>query len=733
MIPTYASFRSECPDRFTLTGINGAVSLETRNFYISFHSRAGRSLLSPSRTISSTGVRVTLEPDLILETEEVFWVVIAAETTGDPQDARILAMWQARNDDQTSRRSLPVSIDFTQEEHFRLGRITTDVAILPQTGMIEGAIAFDAATEIYYRYDPDAFTDTNGRLFSYGAITRGQGKWVEHGGTFNAYLASTNDVYGSDRKLFSVANALKIPPKIGAATSQQQRYWLNNGLAADGESPIIAAKFTLDIAVDAVPGYEGVFANKIRYYLRGYINRETLVLNTAIATVGEPKLWNPTDGLIILPEELPRNHAAVYDLELVFDNDELIGLVPQNASIQLDIVEVPNIRGKVSELAKIIGNLVFSDLDKLAIVPGLKRLSGIASIGEGFLIEDKNEQLITGLVADTQDQKVTLTGSLNGLAAVKTGALGYSEVLRAKVSTQPGISALTPSSQISLTNNAISLVVTHPLTTEGAGIIRANYPDALIAGSQKARFTPTECYVFLQVGSNFYQSDLLQVTAIATQTINLDLADFTSIPSLPVQADPSFGLFAPSSVTLTSRGTGGVTGNTTAYFAYAYSSPNQIETKISNQPLGSIPTALVTLAEAINNANTLAKSENLNDLPSKAIARQNLGVYSTSDIDSFNSQFQTTIKEIDANYTVQSEDNNTILDCIDTSDITIILDHTLLDLSNGFQLIIRKAATGNINIAIAGGATHEGAALTITQLYGCIYFYYKGGLVWMSI
>lgn len=722
MIPTYASFRSVCPDNFSVTDINGAAPLASRNFYISFQNRAGRSLLSNAKSITSTGVRVTLEADLILETEEVFWVVISAETTGDPQDARILAMWQARNDDQMARRSLPVNINFTQEEHFRFGRVATDLSFLPQSGILEGAIALDASTGIYYRYDPDAFTDNKGRLYGYGAITRGLGNWVEHNGTFNAYLASTNDVDGSDRKLFSVANALKIPPKIGAATSQQQRYWLNNGLAADGGSPIIAGKFTLDIAVDDVPGYEGLFADKIRYYLRGYINRETLALNTAIATVGEPKLWNPTDALIVLPEELPRNHAAVYDLELVFDNDELIGLVPQNASVQLNIVEVQNIRGKVSELAKIIGNLIFSDLDKLAIVPGLKRLSGIASIGEGFLIEDKNEQLITGLVADTPEQRVTLTGSLNGLAAVKTGALGYSEVLRALVSTQAGISELTPSSQINLSNNAISVTIAHPITASGAGIIRANYPDSLIAGNQKARFTPIECYVFLQVGNNFYQSNIIQVTAIATQTINLDLSDFTSIPSLPSQADPSFGLFAPTSFTLASRGAGGVTGNTRAYFAYAYTSPNQIETKISNQPLGSIPTAIVTLAEAINNANTLAKTENLNDLPDKAIARQNLGVYG-----------KTSVREINANYTIQDSDQNAILDCVNTTDITITLDHTLLTAPNGFQLIIRKAGTGNITIAIAGGASHQGATLIINQLYNCLYFYYKGNLIWISV
>jgi hypothetical protein len=657
--------------------------------------------LSDAKSITSTGVRVTLNAGLILETEEVFWVVISAETTSNSEDAAILAMWQARDSNQITRRSLPVTIDFTTEEHFRAGRAVTQSANLPTTGMLDGTIALDVSTGIYYRYDSESYVDVGGRTISYGAIATGVGGWVEYNGNFNAYLASTSNEFGSDRVLFTVANALKIPPKIGAAVSTQQRYWLNNGLSADGGSPIVTGKYTFDIAVDGVPGYETLFANKIRYYLRGYLNRETAVLNTAIpsesfanATVGQPKLWNPTDGLIILPAELPRNQAAVYDLELVFNNDDLVGLVPQNSSISLDIVEVLNIQGAVSEIAKVIGNLIFADLDKLLIVPGLKRLSGIASIATGFMIEDKNEQLITGVVSDTANQKVTLSGSLNGLAAVKAAnaTLGYAEVLRATVSTEAGISKLVASAQVSLSNNAIALTVNHPLTSGGAGIIRSDYPDTLIAGNNKASFTPRYGYVFLTIGSVFYQSSVIQITATASQVINLDLADFTVIPSLPVQSDSSFGLFAPSALGLVSSGSGSLTGSATARFAYYYPSPNQIATKIDNEPFGAIPTARYTLAEAINRS--LARAENLNDLLDKAIARTNLDVYPKIELDTHrdntSNPHQVTTAQIGAATTSQLAVTNN----------NVSANTTAIALNTASRNSLGTAATKNIGTAI---------------------------------
>jgi hypothetical protein len=696
MLPTYASFRSIPPADFELTAIAGSASNINRNFYISFHNRAGRSLLSDGASIASTGVRVTLNAGLILETEEVFWVVISAETTGNSEDAAILAMWQARDSNQITRRSLPVTIDFTTEEHFRAGRAVTGSNNLPSTGMLNGTIALDVSTGIYYRYDYESYVDPGSRIISYGAITSGVGGWVEYNGNFNAYLASTNDQFGSDRVLFTVSNALKIPPKIGAAVSTQQRYWLNNGLSADGGSPIVTGKYTFDIAVDGVPGYETLFANKIRYYLRGYLNRETLDLNTAIATVGQPKLWNPTDGLIILPTELPRNQAAVYDLELVFNNDDLIGLLPQNSSISLDIVEVPNIQGAVSEIAKVIGNLIFADLDKLLIVPGLKRLSGIASIVTGFMIEDKNEQLITGVLEDTANQQITLSGSLNGLGAVKTAGatLGYAEVLRATVSTEPGISKLVANSNgaVSLSNNAIALTVNHPLTSGGAGIIRSDYPDTLIAGNNKASFTPRYGYVFLAIGSVFYQSSVIQITATAFQVINLDLADFTVIPSLPVQSDSSFGLFAPSALGLVSSGAGSFTGSATAHFAYYYPTPNQIATKIDNESFGAIPTARYTLAEAINRS--LARAENLNDLLDKAIARTNLDVYPKVELDTHRNNtsnpHQVTTTQIGAATTTQLAITNN----------NITASAQAIALNTASRLGLGTAATRNIGTAI---------------------------------
>lgn len=632
LIPTYASCRSKPPsDSFSVTDIPGTAPSIDRYFYIQFATRAGRSLLSDAQYVYGSGVRVTINQGAILENEDVFWIVISCESTYDEQDAAILAQIKVRNNDQLQRRSLPIILDFTSSEDFVNNRAVTTFANLPSTGLSPGAIAFVADTGIYYRYDLEAIAQTGYQTQSYGAILAGYGRWVEYNGTFNAYLASTSDLGGCDRVLGTVENALKTPPKIGAANGTPQYYWLNNGLKADGESPIVRGKYTLDISVDGAPGYESVFANKIRYTLIGYVDRETLAMDTAIATVGQPKLWNPTDGLIELPAELPRNHAAVYSLRLVFDNDDLIGKLPsQNASLSLNFVEVLNIQGAVSEIAKVIGDLVFSDQDKLLIVPGLKRLSGLASIDEGYIVEQDNDQLITGLLADTGNQKVVISGNLNGYASVKP-TLDYSDVLRAIFSTEPGIGQLYSAGTLTLSSDRISVNIEHPLTIDGAGIVRSDYQDTLIAGNQKAQFTVTNCYVFLELGSIKYQSAIQLVAPVAIQVITLDLADFSVISNFPVQPDNYFSLFAPDDVSTVISGTGGLTGSATVYFAYAYESPNTKATKINNEALNTIPTARYTLAESINRS--LVRDQNLNDLPDKAIARDNLDVYPKSELD----------------------------------------------------------------------------------------------------
>lgn len=791
MLPTYASHRSQPPATgFTVSSIAGAAASQTRNFYIQYANRAGRSLLSDFQTVTGTGAEVTLDSSLILAIEEVFWIVISCETTGLDTDAAILCQWQAREPNQITRRSLPATIQFTTDEHFENNRSYTTIAQLPTTGILAGAIAYVAATNKYYRYDPEAYRDADQNLISYGTnyVDSADDYWIDWDGNFDAYINETTDFYGSDRIISSVENALAVPPKLLNIDSVPLRYWFNNGLEDDGGSLIVDGKYSFDITADGTGDYTTVFSDKINYTLIGYLDRDTMILDTSMQDVGVVQVWNPTDGLIHLPVDLPRNHAAVYDIVLTFDNDDLLGVLStNNPLISLDITEVYAVRGQVSELAKILGDIVLSEGDKMLIVPGPKRLSGRASFAVGYLVQDTNEQVIAGLLPDVANQQAVMVGSLNGFVNIKQPGipLEYSEAIRAVVSTAPGLSKLIASNTLFLSSNGIEIVVEHPVDANGLGTIRLDYFDPYLAGMVEVEFTPTEAYAFLDYNGVFYQSGLLLVSQVTTETYTFaDITEFTQIPSLPpIVSDPEFSLFEPVTVTASAVAGTMSAGNATIYFGYQYVSPNSTLTKINHLATNAVPTLNTTLAQAINN--NLLVPNNLSDVPDKAIARTNLDVYDTAYVDNHindtNNPHQITAAAIGAasqtdldaiesdvidntndiisndndiatnatdiallyskedelttDHIVTDADFRTILSFNSPTDVVLFLDETTLTaLPNGiFEVIARKTGAGNVNISVAATSTFEAAGTQITDLYESAYLAYVDNNKWIGL
>jgi hypothetical protein len=702
LIFTYASFRSQPPsDKFTVQAIAGTAANLQRNFYIQYANRSGRSLLSDAQTVTSSGVRITLQPNLILSGEEVFWIIISYETSGDPEDAKIISMWQARGNDQVVSRSLPVALNFITEDSLRINRTVLNDSQLPDVFSVpNGAIALVADTGIYYRSDREAYVSNN-ELFSYGTYAKGlSSRWIEWNGGFNAYIASTDDLFGADASLHLAENSLEVPPKIADVDSTPTRYWLNNGLSADGGSPKVDGRYSLTVKVNGIKGYEGFFANRIKYSLVGYVDRATGILDQTIADVGQIQYWNPSEGAIVLPEDLPRNHAAVYDLILSFDNADAVSVIgDRNPEISIDFLELLSIQGNLSQAANLIGDLVYKDGEKLLVVPGVFRLSGIASVkiknsSQGYYIDAKGTQFLADVLPDTSNQIVAMSGALNGHCLIRQSGeqLGYGEVLRAIISTAPGISKLFITNSLTLTNQGFKVRVEHPISSGLAGQIRADYPDSLIAGNIKGLFTPTTCYIYLSLNGNIYRSNPETVTAVPVQEFSYNsLASFTQISALPTTPDLSFCLFEPSDVSISAIN-GTFTGNAVVGFAYAYESPNYKVTSINNEPLGVIPTAKYTLAEAINYS--LAKTENLNDLADKAIARNNLDVYSKSVVDTHvnntSNPHQVTTSQIGAATTAQ----------LATTNNNVTANTNAIALNTASRNSLGTAATRNVGTAI---------------------------------
>lgn len=691
MIPTYASCRN-IPLDFTVSAISGSADSLTRNIRIQYANRAGRSLLSSAQQVTGSGIRVTLNNGLILDGEEIFWIVISVETTGNETDAAIVAMWQARDNNQEVRRSLPVNIDLTTNDHFVGNRVVTKAgAVLaasdfPSTGMVAGAIAYSPDTGRYYRYDPESYTDTDNRLRSYNAYTEGFGNWVLHNGTNLAYLAATTNQYGKDVRIENVVKSLKIPPKFGNDNSTPLRYWLNNEFVNDGGSPLINTQYTFSVSVNGIPNYEAQFNNRIAYYVRGYVDRNTGIVNTAITDVNVRKVWNQ-ENIIKLIDELPRNYAAIVDVVFEFNNDDLLGILPtQTPEIQLSFVEI-RLASELSPFAAFIGNLVFPNDDKLLIVPGLKILPGFASIvtsqTQGYLLSKQNEQQILVEAADTPDQQVVIAGNYRDVTIIKLKdePLQFAQVLRAVISTEPGISTSVVSTAIALSNEGIAVTVNHPVNGLGLGIVRADYSDSTLAGNEKGKFMPIAGYLIVDLDSIFHQSPIQTITNVASQVFTFpDLTNFTIIESVPTQTDNTFSLFAPVSVTVAAA-TGTLTGNAIAYFYYSYESPNLIATKIDNQAPGTIPVLNSTLAESSND--NLLRSQNLADVPDKPAALVNLNLYSQTVIDVLIGNLNTLITQLQTVTFYQDKALST-------------LDYTLQPSDHGCQLIISTNISGKI-------------------------------------
>ncbi len=703
MIFTYASHRSKPPsDKFTVQSIPGTAQVKERNFYIQYANRAGRSLLSDPQTVTGSGVSVTLQTGLILPGEEVFWIIVSYETTGEPEDAGIVAMWQARESNQSTRRTLPVVLEFVTNDSLLTNRAVESANQLPSVSSLpNGAIALVVDTGIYYRSDREAFVNTYG-LVSYGAYPKGLNtKWIEWAGTFNAYVETTSSFFGSDVAVNLVTNSLEIPPKIADSDSIPIRYWLNNGLSADGGSPIVDGRYSLEIAVNGIEGYEGFFANnKIKYYLVGYLNRDTGILDDSIDTAGQLRYWNPGTGAIALPEDLPRNHAAVYDLILSFDNSDSIGILPgQSPEISLNFTQIFNIQGNLVEAANLIGDLVYQDRDKLLVVPGAFRLPGIASIkidnaSQGYLIDAKNTQPLVDLQPDTPNQVVALSGALNGYCTVRqeNDDLEYSEVVRALISTVPGVSDVVVSNTITLSNQGIKVTVEHPITTGLYARVRSDYPDNLIADNESALFTPTIGYVYLDVDGTIYRSPSQSIVATTTQDFTYtSLTGFVAVSTLP-NAPVDFCLFEAEDVVLTAIA-GSFSGTVTAFFAYAYETPNYKATVINNQVAGGIVTASVTIAEIISSLNTLVA--HLDDLNNPhQVTRGQIGAASQTDLvnhtNSRSNPHQVTTTQIGAATTAQLAVTNN----------NVTANTAAIALNTASRQSLGTAATKNVGTAI---------------------------------
>lgn len=576
MVDQYASFREKLPaSTFTVTATSGGLltTSGTLNFYLQLVNRAGRNLLSEPQSINySAGQKIslTINASAIASGEEVFFLLISTSPNAS-SNAQQLARWVAREANQTTKRLLPTTIEFTRDSHLIRGGIVADLNSLPQgENRISGMVREVTSEQAFYIYD--------GEL----------NEWIEYPLGFNTYLAITTDAGGSDRPLNEVQGALRAPPLVGGGDSTPVRAWWLNGFTESGAALPKGKRFNLRFAVDksliASNGlsYSEIFSGLVKVSLPGYIRRSTGVLDTT--PMQSQLVWSGYYTPLTLPLDLPPGYAAAWDIVMSFSPDQLRGYLKEGSEIEIDLVEVPE-AGIPSPLHSIYGNVILNNPDYFYIVPN-RRKKGKAIVG-GYQAGSESEQVLVGLTADTQDQQCIINGAFNGEIFVRPQGetIFATEALRAIVSTEAGMGKTTAPVSVTLeTIGAIEVVVTHPNT------IRSDYPDEIAGVECQVNVPHLRVFVVTQNGI-LRRNDPVSVGTASTTILISELSIFAPIQSI-VSVGNDFCLFAPTSVIATAKTVGSISAGTyQVIVAYEYPSPNYILTKITHDVnRGCIPT-----------------------------------------------------------------------------------------------------------------------------------------------
>jgi hypothetical protein len=618
---------------FVVSAMSGGNLSTSGNIYIYVCAvnRAGRTFLSDGININYTNnqkIRITLNSTILdyANGEDIYKIIIAGNTTDDKTLASQLAVYEVKEANQTTIKTLPVNIDLTRDEHIKIASSVASNSNLPTgTDEINGMIRAILDEGLIYKLDAFAISGV------YPATT---GFWVvQESYGFYPNITDIQAINGANRALNQVLNPLLAPPKEDNTDSIPIRYWFVNGDTDDGGSALpVGTYLNLKLTVNGINGdslgsFNTLFSGLIKTTLKGYYDPVTRTLDTSPSDSNILQIWTDTASSLQLKDELPRGQYAVYDIVFSFNPDQLQNRILEGDSIGLDIFN-QGLFGTPSKLYFLTGSLVYNNGDLLRIFPaqvGIIRGSGSATIGndsQGWdtpLLGENSYPL--GLVADTVDQLAMISGTRGGdIRIIQDYAdRDFSEVVRAFISTEAGISNASDVSNIITLNNNDRLQVTvyYPFNgTTNKGTIRNNYPD-VIANSSIGEASVNKLTIYVVKDGTIYElTDYANVLIDDSQTITIsDLTGYATIGSVPINADNYYCLWDFPTAPVASQIVGGgnlTSGNYSVYVAYSYPSPNTKIVSINHSssyfPLISYPSVTCI------NESTLSFAELLNSL-----------------------------------------------------------------------------------------------------------------------
>jgi Concanavalin A-like lectin/glucanases superfamily len=565
MVICYASFRPVCPDNiFSVTASSGGnlTTAGTLYFWAQFKNRVGYNKPTSFKSLTyniGSRIAITFNANVIEIGEEVFELALSASNTNDPQTSIQLLSFKTRLDEGVTNVTLPATVFLDRPEHINLDILLLSTSDLPTGSDLRNGMVREVVQ--------------SGKIYEY---QQSNDNWVERSSLSN-YLEDPTVGLGADRPVELIPSTeILIPPdKTLNLDSTPLNLWWLNGYNEDGGAQLNAGyRAQLTFWVNGKPDLENLFVDRAKIRLLGYMRRSTGVLDTNVLGANYQFPWNLSTP-IILQQPLPRGYAAVIEIILSFDNDELG--IPEGSIIAASIKPIGE-AGTISELWEILGDGAFaSEPDKFLILPN-RRLKGKGLI-KGYAIKSETEQYLINPLPDTQ-QIAAINGARNGEITLKQlSEISPSEAIRAVVSTEPGeqtASALTLNTTVAV-NGSLGISIVHPTT------IRSDYPDIPIRGKNAP--LNTGFYLYLQSGSNFYRSNSSYYPTPGTQNISVtSLNNFTSVSGLPDNPDPNFGLFNYGNINVVAGGGGQLAaGNYRVALAYYYPTPNYNITKISHE------------------------------------------------------------------------------------------------------------------------------------------------------
>lgn len=611
-IATYAGLRErfDVAD-FTISPTPGGSTTQATSFYYFVYgiARAGINLATAMGQVTVASgeklqftVNITARPSGL----QPFGFALGVATTNDETQAKLLAIAWVVDSDQQTDQSLPLTIELTTDEDFTVDGTVTAIADLP-SNPVNGCIRYVSNDSAFYQWDGDGWY--------------GDPSWVRVYGN-QLYLANTTTLRsglkwkgGCDAPIPNIP-ADPQPNYYGVISPQWDgegsvstpiRLWLLNGLTeGTGIVSPVDSQISLVTLLNENPELaSATLSGKIELLVNNFIRRLT---GESVNTVGVSATWASGTPFYFLESQLTRGYA----LEVEFTCSATLG----NGDRIVAYLRDDGVFG-VPTSSIFLGQSVFSDGNKSLIVPdtlGVKRLSGKGLVvtdnqNLGYFFNTNIELGLTqGIVADTANQQVAISGIRNGAIAVRQSgeSLASTEALRAIISTESGTATASDwTAPVTVgANGRIEVAIALPSS------VRSNYPDFLIAGNSEAVRAIPRMRVFVRLSGVITELSSVVVESDNDQVIVIsDLSGGSVVGSLPSNGDTDFNLWDYGTITPVATGSGSLTaGDYEVAIAWDYPSPNLAITKIShNINDGCIPTLELSLADAVNLANIFSQ------------------------------------------------------------------------------------------------------------------------------